>query len=148
MCHHHHYFLLQRDSYRCVMKQHSKDTRIFQGEIFIVELWNSTVRIQGYKDISRRNSYRCAMKQHNKEKIYVYRCAMKQHCKRKFKPQHCAERRRHHHCGMIFLLHYVWVRVIAHQFSNAARNPGVIFDSQFVLKEQVNKFCQPACGSD
>ena len=29
-------------------------------------------------------------------------------------------------------------------FSNAARNLGVIFDSQLALKEQMNKLCQPA----
>ena len=29
-------------------------------------------------------------------------------------------------------------------FSNAARNLGVIFDSQLALKEQVNKLCQLA----
>ena len=35
----------------------------------------------------------------------------------------------------------MWVRVTSH-FSNAARNLGVIFDSQLALKEQVNKLCQ------
>ena len=30
-------------------------------------------------------------------------------------------------------------------FSSAARNLGVIFDSQLALKEQVNKLCQLTC---
>ena len=43
---------------------------------------------------------------------------------------------------LIFLLLYVWVRVIS--FSSAARNLGVIFDIELTLKKQVNKLCQLA----
>ena len=43
---------------------------------------------------------------------------------------------------LIFLLLYVWVRVIS--FSSAARNLCVIFDSELALKEQVNKLGQLA----
>ena len=42
---------------------------------------------------------------------------------------------------LIFLLLYVWVRV---SLSSAARNLGVIFDSELALKESVNKLCQLA----
>ena len=44
---------------------------------------------------------------------------------------------------LIFHLHYVWV-VSDIPFSNAARNLGVIFDSQLALKELVNKLWQLA----
>ena len=37
----------------------------------------------------------------------------------------------------------MWVTVTSH-FSNAARNLGVIFDSQLALKQQVNRLCQLA----
>ena len=43
---------------------------------------------------------------------------------------------------LIFLLLYVWVSDIS--FSRAARNLGVIFDSELALKELVNKLCQLA----
>ena len=41
---------------------------------------------------------------------------------------------------LIFLLLYVWVSDIS--FSRAARNLGVIFDSELALKELVNKLYQ------
>ena len=40
---------------------------------------------------------------------------------------------------LIFLLPYVMSDI---SFSSAARNLGVIFDSELALKEQVNKLCQ------